>query len=277
VADPAEFAGAMLREFEAQSGTTENQIKLLINNVNALVTTFTTELLPAIKDVIQAVAPFLQQMREWVSANPELVAALGQAALALLGFKAASLAVSVALVGIIKPVALVAKGIGLLLSVVAVANPFSLLIAGAALLTAAIFAPWDEIGAYIDGKLSGISLYDSGKAMIQTLWSGAKGVIPRMVADIKARIAGILPDWLSNYLSGGGGDSAAPDAAVDMTGPLRPPRADGTYTQNNTITITPHPNQNPEAIANEVIRQQARRGRGGPAMPHLYDTPEDAQ
>jgi len=62
-----------------------------------------------------------------------------------------------------------------------------------------------------------------------------------------------------------------------MTGPLRPPRADGTYTQNNTITITPHPNQNPEAIANEVIRQQALWGRGGPAMPHLYDTPEDAQ
>ena len=323
--------GSAARVAQEQNDNMSGSLKAIQSATQAVSITIGNVFLPALVDMTATLIPMLQQINAWADLNPELIKALGQLALWMVGLKVASLGLRLAFILLASPVATVLRTLGWLLVLVARLNPWVLIATSVALAAKVIRDNWDNIGAYfsdkfdrikaafdvgwvqgvltllqetsildimedamaglvgyfgeevkswlaaIDDGFSGFSLYDSGKAMIQTLWSGAKGVIPRMVEDIKARIAGILPDWLSPYLSGGGGDSAAPDAAVDMTGPLRPPRADGTYTQNNTITITPHPNQNPEAIANEVIRQQALWGRGGPAMPHLYDTPEDAQ
>lgn len=97
-----------------------------------------------------------------------------------------------------------------------------------------------------------------------------------MVESIKETIRGIIPEGWLDFL--GMDTSELAPAAVDTRGPMTPPRADAGFMQTNTITVNPHPNQSPEEIGQEVMRQIEQKG-GHPwgRTQNLYDTPEDAQ
>lgn len=73
VADATKYAGSMEQEYAARSQTTENQIQLAKNTLDAVAVTIGSALLPAVGQVFASIAPVLTSIAEWASKNEELV------------------------------------------------------------------------------------------------------------------------------------------------------------------------------------------------------------
>lgn len=73
VADATKYAGSMEQEYAARSQTTENQIQLAKNTLDAVAVTIGSALLPAVGQVLASIAPVLTSIAEWASKNEELV------------------------------------------------------------------------------------------------------------------------------------------------------------------------------------------------------------
>ncbi|EEI0562670.1 phage tail tape measure protein [Salmonella enterica] len=73
VADAQEYGGSMQKEYASRAATTENQLALLKNSIHAISVTLGETFLPAINEAALAVMPYLEQVRAFVRANPELV------------------------------------------------------------------------------------------------------------------------------------------------------------------------------------------------------------
>ena len=73
VADATKYAGSMEQEYAARSQTTENQIQLAKNTLDAVAVTIGSALLPAVGQVFASIAPVLTSIAEWASRNEELV------------------------------------------------------------------------------------------------------------------------------------------------------------------------------------------------------------
>ncbi|EBX7643739.1 phage tail tape measure protein, partial [Salmonella enterica subsp. enterica serovar Saintpaul] len=84
VADAQEYGGSMQKEYASRAATTENQLVLLKNSVNAISVTLGDTFLPAINEAAEAVMPYLEQLRTFVRANPELVQSAAKFGAALL-------------------------------------------------------------------------------------------------------------------------------------------------------------------------------------------------
>ena len=85
VADAQEYGGSMQKEYASRAATTENQLVLLKNSVNAISVTLGDTFLPAVNEAAKAVMPYLEQLRTLVRANPELVQSAAKFGAALLG------------------------------------------------------------------------------------------------------------------------------------------------------------------------------------------------
>jgi len=85
VADAQEYGGSMQKEYASRAATTENKLVLLKNSVNAISVTLGDTFLPAINEAAEAVMPYLEQLRTFVRANPELVQSAAKFGAALLG------------------------------------------------------------------------------------------------------------------------------------------------------------------------------------------------
>ena len=85
VADAQEYGGSMQKEYASRAATTENQLVLLKNSVNAISVTLGDTFLPAVNEAAKAVMPYLEQLRTFVRANPELVQSAAKFGAALLG------------------------------------------------------------------------------------------------------------------------------------------------------------------------------------------------
>lgn len=73
VADATKYAGSMEQEYAARSQTTENQIQLAKNTLDAVAVTIGSAFLPAVGQVFASIAPVLTSIAEWASKNEELV------------------------------------------------------------------------------------------------------------------------------------------------------------------------------------------------------------
>lgn len=85
VSDAQQYSGSMQKEYASRAATTENQLTLLKNSVNVISATLGDTFLPAINDATKAVMPYLEQLRAFVRANPELVQSVAKFGAALLG------------------------------------------------------------------------------------------------------------------------------------------------------------------------------------------------
>ena len=83
VADAAQYAGSMEQEYAARSQTTENQIQLAKNALDATQISIGNALLPTIGSLFAAVAPVLTSFGEWASKNQELVAIIAGVAVGI--------------------------------------------------------------------------------------------------------------------------------------------------------------------------------------------------
>lgn len=134
VADSQEYGGSMQKEYASRAATTENQLILLKNSVNAISVTLGDTFLPAINEAAKAVMPYLEHVREFVRANPELVHSVAK-------FGAALLAVGVSIGTLSRAIKILNSVINLSPAKIAIAA----LVAGAML----IIENWDEVGPVI--------------------------------------------------------------------------------------------------------------------------------
>jgi len=76
---------------------------------------------------------------------------------------------------------------------------------------------------YILTSFVSIDLVQTGKDMIQGLWDGAGSLVITMVSAIKAKLSGIMPDWMKsawNWVANGS-DQGASQPKRDSGGPVR--------------------------------------------------------
>jgi TP901 family phage tail tape measure protein len=132
VADETNYLGSVQKEFENRARTGSYAIQRFKNQVRDLSIAVGQALLPAMKEILSAIAPFLLAMADFASANPKLTAGL----VAVTG---AFLALSVAMAGI-GYIGLLAKG-GML-QVAAGATGAASMVAKAGGLLAAPFRPF---------------------------------------------------------------------------------------------------------------------------------------
>lgn len=163
VADSTQYAGSMQKEYSSRASTTANQLELVRNNLTRISTEMGESLLPTVNDSLKQAMPLLNDISDFVKANPELikVAAAAAAGLAAIGGAAA---------------------IGML---VAAAGPLALL-AGALVGIATLLAThWDDITETIPQKMGGQTEGDF-------VWSQSMG------GDTGFMFTGALPDDFNN-------------------------------------------------------------------------------
>ncbi|HGU9501442.1 TPA: phage tail tape measure protein [Escherichia coli] len=84
VADAQQYGGSMQKEYAARTATTENQLLLLQNQINAISSTLGETFLPSLNEGIKEMKPFLEEVRTFVRENPEVVKTIAKTGAALL-------------------------------------------------------------------------------------------------------------------------------------------------------------------------------------------------
>lgn len=188
VADAQQYAGSMQKEYASRAATTENQLQLLKNSVHNISVTLGDTFLPAINEATAEVMPYLEQVREFIKANPELVQTVAKFGAALLG------------VGV--SIGTLSRAIKILNSVISL-SPAKLVIA--ALVTGAmlIIENWEDVRPVIqavwqetdrvaqalggwEAVLGGVGLYMTGAFTVKTIGS------LRTALSLAGQLSGVL-------------------------------------------------------------------------------------
>lgn len=173
VGDAQEYGGSMQKEYASRAATTENQLTLLKNSVNAISVTLGDTFLPAINEAAKAVMPYLEQVRDFVKANPELVQSVAK-------FGAALLAVGVSIGSLSRAIKILNSVINL--------SPAKVVIAALAAGAMLIIENWDDVAPVIKEVwqevdnvaqaiggwgtvLGGVGLYMTGAFTVKTIGS----------------------------------------------------------------------------------------------------------
>ena len=83
VASAQEYGGSMQKEYASRAATTENQLTLLKNSVSAISVTLGDTFLPAINEAAKEFMPWLENTRDFVRENPDLIKSVAKFAAAL--------------------------------------------------------------------------------------------------------------------------------------------------------------------------------------------------
>lgn len=201
VADAAQYAGSMEAEYAARSQTTENQIQLAKNALDATQISIGNALLPTIGNLFAAVAPVLTSFGEWASKNQELVAIIAGVAAGI-----AALIVTIAGMTLIVQGAALAyasfqlaaefvKGLQLATKIATAAqwawnaamtaNPIGLIVIAIAAVIGAIYLLY----THFDGVRE---CADQAWAGIQAAWSAAGAFFTQLGADIVNAVSSAL-------------------------------------------------------------------------------------
>ncbi|HHA1670055.1 TPA: phage tail tape measure protein [Enterobacter roggenkampii] len=188
VADAQQYAGSMQKEYASRAATTENQLLLLRNSIDAISVTLGEAFLPAINEGVEAFMPYLEQVRNFVKENPELVKSTVKFGAALLG------------VGV--SVGVLSRSIGILNSVLKM-SPAKLAITALAAGAMLIIENWDDVAPVIkaawgevdkvaqafggwENVLGGVGLYMTGIFTVQTI-----GTL-RTALTLATQLSGVL-------------------------------------------------------------------------------------
>ena len=201
VADATKYAGSMEQEYAARSQTTENQIQLAKNTLDAVAVTIGSALLPAVGQVFASIAPVLTSIAEWASRNEELVVIIAGVAAGI-----AALIVTIAGMTLIVQGAALAyasfqlaaefvKGLQLATKIATAAqwawnaamtaNPIGLIVLAIAAVIGAIYllyTHFDGVREYADKAWEGI----------QAAWSAAGAFFTQLGSDIVDAISSAL-------------------------------------------------------------------------------------
>ena len=188
VGDKSKYAGSMQQEFDAQAGTTANQLKILRNQAVDAGMVIGSAMLPAFKDGVKKLQEWALKIKEFADKNPEAVKSILKIAGAVAGLTVA--------VPIVK----------------SVYNAFMGLKAGFAILKGAFnLASIAAKGASLSGIIGKIGL--AAKAVIGFIIANpVVGIIAAIVAgvillwknwDKVKAIAGAALDWVNSKIEAG--------------------------------------------------------------------------
>lgn len=76
VGDSAKYAGSMNKEYEARAATLSNTLAILKNKITNIKTAIGEAFTPYIADFSDKFAPIMDNINQWVKANPELIATI---------------------------------------------------------------------------------------------------------------------------------------------------------------------------------------------------------
>ena len=201
VADAAQYAGSMEQEYAARSQTTENQIQLAKNALDATQISIGNALLPTIGNLFAAVAPVLTSFGEWASKNQELVTIIAGVAAGI----AALIVTTAGMTLIVQGAALAyasfqlaaefVKGLHLAMKIATAAqwawnaamtaNPIGLIVLAIVAVIGAIYllyTHFDGVREYADKAWEGI----------QAAWSAAGAFFTQLGSDIVDAISSAL-------------------------------------------------------------------------------------
>lgn len=85
VSDAQKYAGSMQKEYASRSATTQNSIQLLKNQFDAASITIGSIFLPSIVELTKKVQPVIEQFRQYVKSNPDLIKNTFKFGISLLG------------------------------------------------------------------------------------------------------------------------------------------------------------------------------------------------
>lgn len=173
VADAQQYGGSMQKEYASRAATTENQLTLLRNSVNAISVTLGDTFLPVINEAAEAVMPWLEHVRDLVRENPEMVKSVAKLGVALL--------VAGSAVGVLS------RAFRILNSVINL-SPAKLAIAALAAGAMLIINNWDDVAPVIkevwqevdnvaqamggwETILGGVGMYMTGAFTVKTIGS----------------------------------------------------------------------------------------------------------
>ncbi|EOK2492522.1 phage tail tape measure protein [Shigella flexneri] len=137
VADAQQYGGSMQKEYAARAATTENQLLLLQNQINAISSTLGETFLPSLNEGIKEMKPFLEEVRTFVRENPEVVKTIAKTGAALLTMGVA--------IGTLTRITNITKIMGSVMNMTPAKGLIALLVGGAYL----IIDNWETVGPVV--------------------------------------------------------------------------------------------------------------------------------
>lgn len=215
VARESDYAGSMTGEFEARAATTENALQLTQNRLGRLAVVVGSVMLPALNELLDTLAPVIDQAAAWAEQNPELVRGILMAVAGLVAFKlvAASslwlfggmasgalkaaegaLMLGRGLRAVVPVLSMVGRGAMLLF-----ANPIGLAVAAVAAAAYLLYANWDHVKAWFGDMWEALKTMFHGAA--QVLQGIVDGDFGAVVDGLKAIFMGWF-EWLDGMFMG---------------------------------------------------------------------------
>lgn len=146
VSNAQKFAGSMEQEYASRAATTANNLQLLRNNVDGVGRAIGNALLPGLNAVIDKLRPWISQVAQMISDNPQLVRGIVIAGAAFTALRAAVFGATVA---------------ARLLGVAFAATPIGLIAVGIAAAAGLIVANWEKIGPFFSALWKQIKAYSA--------------------------------------------------------------------------------------------------------------------
>ena len=144
VSDAQQFAGSMEQEYASRAATTANNLQLLRNGINSAARALGNALLPGINAVLDQLRPWISQVAQMISDNPQLVRGIVIAGTAFTALRAAVFAATVAT---------------RVLGVAFAATPIGLIAVGIAAAAGLIVANWEKLGPFFGALWELIKAY----------------------------------------------------------------------------------------------------------------------
>lgn len=144
VGDASKYAGSMEGEYASRAATTANNLQLLRGSVDRAAVAIGNALLPGINAVLDKMRPWISQVAQMISDNPQLVRGIVIAGAAFTALRAAVFAATVAT---------------RVLGVAFAATPIGLIAVGIAAAAGLIVANWDKLGPFFGALWELIKAY----------------------------------------------------------------------------------------------------------------------
>ena len=300
VANEADYANSMHKEFTTRSATTENNLQLLKNQIAVLTTNIGSTLLPTINSMVGIFGKAASSLADFAERHPTLIKYIGLAVTGMMSFKLATFALGYGFTfikgGILSVISIFTRmrtafsllklGFGGLVPIIrsvgaAIAsNPIGLIITGIAVGAALIIKYWKPISAFFKRLFDPVvEVFKNVWNWVTNLWEKAKDIFSGIKEWIKDSWVGKA--W--NWAFGSNDEQPKPpeigqtiieDTNVSNVKEIPPTPVSNTSTQTNVsvnapITINASAGATAEQIAQQVsmelnAREQAaqRRQRG---------------
>lgn len=216
VANEADYANSMHKEFTTRSATTENNLQLLKNQIAVLTTNIGSTLLPTINSMVGIFGKAASSLADFAERHPTLIKYIGLAVTGMMSFKLATFALGYGFTfikgGILSVISIFTRmrtafsllklGFGGLIPIIRsvgaaiVSNPIGLIITGIAVGAALIIKYWKPISAFFKRLFEPVvEVFKNVWNWVTNLWEKAKDIFSGIKEWIKDSWVGKAWNW----------------------------------------------------------------------------------